>query len=271
MPEKDGETLQTDLKGWPESIARVLQAVSMRSYLCVNRRDGSVLVRVPAGAFEMGEGQGSDEPKHRVELAEYWIGVYAVTNRQYGAFVKATGHRVPDKADYGEAVWRGGTCPAEKMDHPVVCVGWDDARAYCRWAGGDLPTEAQWEKAARGLSGLTYPWGAAWDEQKCRNNKNKGSGNTSEVWGYAAGASGYGTYQQSGNVWEWCRDWYGDKYYSETGAGKDPEGPANGSGRVYRGGCWRPVNPVLFRGANRRGHDPGGRVGDLGFRLVRTA
>ena len=109
----------------------------------VNRRDGSVLVRVPAGAFEMGEGQGGgSEPKHRVELGEYWIGVYAVTNRQYGAFVKATGHRVPDKADYGEAVWRGGTCPAEKMDHPVVCVGWDDARAYCRWAGGDLPTEA---------------------------------------------------------------------------------------------------------------------------------
>ena len=257
MPEKDGETLQTDLKGWPESIARVLRAVSMRSYLCVNRRDGSVLVRVPAGAFEMGEGQGSDEPKHRVELGEYWIGVYAVTNGQYAAFLEATGKSPASPS-------------SSASSHPVVNVSWDDARAYCRWAGGDLPTEAQWEKAARGPLGLTYPWGNEWDQGKCRNEKNKGSGNTSEVWGYAAGASGYGTYQQSGNVWEWCRDWYDGKYYEQS-PGKDPEGPANGSYRVRRGGSWRDGLPDDFRGAYRCWGVPGRRYDARGFRLVRTA
>ena len=232
----------------------------------VNRRDGSVLVRVPAGAFEMGDGQKEswksecDCPKHQVELGEYWIGVYAVTNRQWRRFVQETGRRAESDAEDKD----------DKLDHPKVNVSWDDARAYCQWAGGDLPTEAQWEKAARGPLGLTYPWGNEWDEGKCRNEKNKGSGNTSEVWGYAAGAGGYGTYQQSGNVWEWCRDWYDGRYYEQS-PGKDPEGPANGSGRVFRGGSWSCGNPGYFRGACRFGIVPGVRYGLLGFRLVRTA
>jgi formylglycine-generating enzyme required for sulfatase activity len=233
-------------------------------------KDGSVLALVPGGVFEMGDGQGTDCAKHRVHMDGYYIGVYCVTNGQYAAFVKATGHRAPDKADYGSAVWTGGRCPEEKLHHPVVCVSWDDAMAYAKWSGCELATEAQWEKAARGLQELLYPWGNDWDAGKCRNHKNKGRGETCAVWEYPDGASGYGTYNQSGNVWEWCRDWYGDKYYSEQGAGRNPAGPSTGSYRVYRGGCWYDGGASYCRGALRDWHDPAYRIGDLGFRLVRT-
>jgi formylglycine-generating enzyme required for sulfatase activity len=133
-----------------------------------------------------------------------------------------------------------------------------------------LPSEAQWEKACRGPKGLIYPWGNEWVEKRCRNDKNKGSETTAAVGAYAMGVSGYGTYQQSGNVWEWCADWYGDKYYTESGAGKNPTGPATGSGRVRRGGGWRFVDASDFRGAIR-GYGPARRYGSLGFRLVRMA
>ncbi len=236
--------------------------------LAVNRKDGTVLVYVPGGEFEMGDGQDSDCPKHRVTVSGYWIGIYCVTNRQYAAFVKATKHRAPDEG-YG-AVWQSGRCPEEKLDHPVVCVSWDDASAYGKWAGLELPTEAQWEKAARGPRGFIYPWGNEWDAGKCRNDTNKGSGQTCRVWEYPAGVSGYGTYNQSGNVWEWCRDWYGSDYYG-TSPKQDPVGPEGGSSRVNRGGCWNCVVASFFRGAYRFYYSPGYRITRLGFRLVRTA
>jgi sulfatase modifying factor 1 len=234
----------------------------LRRQTIVNRRDGSVLARVPAGIFEMGDGKESDCAKHKVALSEYWIGVYAVTNRQWRRFVKETGRKV--ELDYEDR--------DEKLDHPKVNVSWMEARTYCQWAGGDLPTEAQWENAARGPIGLIYPWGNECDEGKCRNKKNSGDGRTCEVWDYPAGASGYGTYQQSGNVWEWCLDWYGGGYYGES-AGKDPAGPGAGSNRIYRGGCWWDgwdESPVNLRAAYRGRSVPGHR-GDHGFRLVRTA
>lgn len=160
-------------------------------------------------------------------------------------------------------------CPEAKLDHPVVCVDWDDASAYATWAGCELPTEAQWEKAARGPSGTIYPWGNDWDQAKCRNNKNKGSEETAPVWAYPEGMSGYGTYQQSGNVWEWCRDWHGD--YKTTGVQSNPTGPQRCSRRVFRGGSWYYDVASFFRGAYRDGDDPDDRRGLLGFRLVRTA
>jgi sulfatase modifying factor 1 len=232
----------------------------IESPVIVNRRDGSVLVRVPAGVFEMGDGEESECPKHKVALSEYWIGVYAVTNRQWRRFVKETARKVElDKED------RDG-----KLDHPKVNVNWEEARAYCQWAAGDLPTEAQWEKAARGSLRLTYPWGNDWDDGKCRNAKNKENEGTCEAWGYPAGASVYGTYQQGGNVWEWCLDWYGKKYYLET-VGRDPAGPGRGSYRVCRGGSWRIVDADDFHGANRGRNAPSARFPTHGFRLVRTA
>ena len=131
--------------------------------LAVNARDGSLMVYVPAGEFAMGDGQYNHCPQRAVHLSAYWIGVHAVTNAQYLRFVEATGHRAPNRADYGSPLWKGRSFPPEQAGHPVVCVSWDDARAYAEWAGCGLPTEAQWEKAARGPRGLIYPWGDGWD------------------------------------------------------------------------------------------------------------
>ena len=238
--------------------------------LAVNAKNGSLLVYVPGGSFEMGDGRDDDCLKRFVDLSGYWIGVHAVTNAQYGRFVSATGHRRPDAADYGAPVWRNGGYPEEKADHPVVCVSWEDATAYARWAGCILPTEAQWEKAARGPKGLIYPWGDEWDGSRCRHDKNRGGETTIAVSGYASGVSGYGTYQQSGNVWEWCSDWYDENHYRSSPP-RDPGGPSGGSDRVARGGGWRRGAPAGFRAANRGRRSPGDRLDHLGFRLARIA
>jgi sulfatase modifying factor 1 len=229
--------------------------------LAVNVKDGSVLVRITAGGFEMGDGEDSNCPKHMVELSEYWMGVYSVTNRQYARFVEETGHREPDYE-----FWR----QPGKADHPVMDVSWEDCAAYAKWSGLSLPTEAQWEKAARGPGGLVYPWGDEWDESKCRHDKNMGGETTAEVWDYSEGASGYGTEQQSGNVWEWCADEYDKNYYKASPA-KDPDGPEGGATRVYRGGSWRSGGASYFRGAYRITGDSASRYGTRGFRLVRNS
>jgi formylglycine-generating enzyme required for sulfatase activity len=242
---------------------------SVRGHLSVNRKDGSILVRVPAGEFEMGDGKYTNCPKHKVRLSEYWMGVYCVTNLQYGRFVEETGHRVPETADYGTPVWMGGCCPEEKREHPVVCVDWEDASAYAKWAGMKLPTEAQWEKAARGPLGLVYPWGDEWDGARCRHDGNRASETTNLVGAYANGVSGFGTYGQSGNVYEWCRDWY-EEGYDGKGPAADPVGPEGGSIRVARGGGWENEIPLSVRGAYRDGYTPGHRFDGLGFRLVRA-
>ena len=209
--------------------------------LLYHEADGSVLVYVPGGEFEMGDGDASNCPRHVVSLSPFYIGLYCVTNRQYAEFVRATGHRAPDRADYGSPVWSNGVCPASKLSHPVVCVSWDDAQSYVRWAGLRLPTEAEWEHAARAPANYQYPWGNEWDKSRCRNDESCGSEYTCPVWGYASGASGYGTYQQSGNVWEWCSDWYGGDYYGNS-ARRNPRGPESGERRVLRGGCWYSAN-----------------------------
>ena len=228
--------------------------------LVVNRADGSVMLEVPAGEFEMGDGEESDCPKHRVKLGRYWIGIYCVTNGQYERFVRESGHGAPNNQKWNQEGLK---------NHPVVEVSWEDAVAYAKWAGCVLASEAQWEKAARGVKGLKYPWGSEWEEKRCRNSKNRGAEETCEVWKYGSGVSGYGTYNQSGNVWEWCQDWYGEKYYTE-GAKENPTGPGTGSRRVFRGGGWRLDDPSCFRGARRFEDDPSGRRVGLGFRLART-
>ena len=239
--------------------------------LVLNEKDGSVLVYVPGGEFVTGDGKVYNCPIYRVDVDGYYVGLYCVTNRQYARFVVETGHRAPDRTKYGTPVWQGNRCPEGKLDHPVVCVDWNDAQAYAQWAGCVLPTEAQWEKAARGPMGLIYPWGNEWDEGKCRHYANKENEQTSAVWGYGVGASGYGTYQSSGNVWEWCADWYADEAYGTTRVVKNPTGPASGSSRVNRGGCWGNSDALGFRGASRCWGVPTCRGDNLGFRLARAA
>lgn len=198
-----------------------------------NPTDGSVLVEVPAGSFSMGSNDYADEkPVHTVHLDKYYIGKYEVTVGQFKKFCNATGKTMPEQPSWNN-----------RDDHPVVNVTWNDAKAYCDWAGLRLPTEAEWEKAARGPStgsgqARKYPWGNKWNSSKCNSSENGDSyTNTSPVGSFPSGVSPYGAYDMAGNVWEWCNDWYDGSYYGSSPS-SNPTGPSSGSARVLRGGSW---------------------------------
>ncbi len=165
------------------------------------------MVEIPAGAFMMGtNGRLPDEgPLHEVYLDGYQIDKYEVTNLQYEAYIKAANKRSP-------AHFRNRTYPEGKADHPVTFVGWDDAVAYCEWVGKRLPSDQEWEKAARSSDGRTYPWGDVFDPKKSNNpvrwRAAGESGDTTPVGAFAKGVSVYGLYDTSGNVWEWTASWY---------------------------------------------------------------
>ena len=230
----------------------------------VNEKDGSILVPIPAGPAIFGSPDGSgdadEHPQFRASLPAYLIGLHPVTNAQYKRFVDATRHGAP-------ADWRNGRIPPGPGNHPVVYVSWKDAKAYCDWAGLRLPSELEWEKAARGTDGRIYPWGNEWDKTRCVNGENQRNDGTAPVGSYPSGRSPYGLQDMAGNVWEWCADWYDSDAYDRYAAGGGLTPPASGSYRVLRGGSWC-YGTHGCRSASRSSFDPDYGCHNGGFRVA---
>jgi formylglycine-generating enzyme required for sulfatase activity len=282
----------------------------------ITGKDGAEMVLVPAGEFIMGSTPADiasllrrhpkaesairqdETPQHRVFLEAFYIDKYEVTNARFQQFVQTTGYRTQAEREGGgkirtgektwvqvpDATWRAprgkGSSIAGLEAHPVVQVSWHDAKAYCTWAGKRLPTEAEWEKAARGTDGRLYPWGNELDGTRanfCDRNcpfawkdaaVDDGYRATAPVGSYEVGKSPYGAYDMAGNVWEWVADWYDAKYYRRSPA-RNPSGPTAGTQVVLRGGSWLYTAPD-FRTTERAGVPPDRRNENIGLRCAQT-
>jgi serine/threonine-protein kinase len=221
------------------------------------------MVFVPAGEFTMGSNDYSDEkPPHTVYLDAFWIDKFEVTNAAYKKCVDV-GKRQPPSSPksntrdsyYGDLQYG---------NYPVIYVSWNDANACCTWAGKRLPTEAEWEKAARGTDGRIYPWGNTFEQS--RLNSGMVVGDTTEVGKYPSGASPYGVLDMAGNVWEWVADWYGSY---PSGTQRNPTGPMSGEGRVVRGGALY-LDWYNVRVAVRHVLAPTASLSNVGFRCARS-
>jgi len=228
-------------------------------------------VCVPAGEFIMGSDPNVDpfaskneQPQHRVYLDEYWIGKYPVTNQQFQIFLSKSGYQPAKTWNY----------PQGEEKHPAIYINWKDAKTFCNWISVQtklkisLPTEAQWEKAARGTDGRIYPWG----NEKPNKNLANYDGNvrhTTEAGSFLEGASPYGALDMAGNVWEWVSDWYAEDYYSKS-TDRNPTGPNSGDYKLLRGGSWD-NNDSSARSASRDRDIPAGRYYYIGFRCAFSA
>lgn len=241
------------------------------------------MILIPAGPFLMGSDKKVDRnaylaelPQRKIYLDAYEIDKFEVTTVQFLKFVLAKD--LPPLIDWQ---YDGGNFQETMVNHPVMHVSWDDANAYCRWAGKRLPTEAEWEKAARGDDGRIYPWG---NQMAGLSRSNFGRTGLSgpvrdrperlllyppiiSVDKYDNAVSPYGLFQMSGNVAEWVADWYDPKYYASA-PDLNPKGPENGTQRSFRGGGWIDSTPSV-RAAQRNGTDPSTKMNWMGFRCAR--
>lgn len=256
----------------------------------------SNFARIPAGDFLMGSAtaESDQRPVHRVFVSECLIGRFPVTQDEYARFVRATSYPAPSVDDLpliaiggrdaifreltAPYVWMDGQPPAGRGSHPVVLVRFDDAIAYCQWSSIEagriirLPTEAEWEKAARGgLEGHSYPWGEDMSPSRCNflpDPSLKRQRGTRPTGTYPPNA--YGLCDMSGNVWEWVSDWYSPDHYS-TGGRRDPQGPGTGNLRIVRGGSWVNDDMSMLRSAYRHKVPPDTYTHSIGFRVASDA
>jgi len=216
------------------------------------------MVYVPAGDFTMGTNIGFDYefPEHKVFLEGFHIDKYEVSNMQYKRFIDYTGHPAPHN-------WKKGSFPGGKGFFPVTDIFYTDAAAYAKWAGKRLPTEAEWEKAARGTDGYNYPWGNQWKKGFANIRPTMGFGSMKPIGSYPEGISKYGAYDMCGNVWEWTSSDF--EAYKGNSEPNDNFGKGN---KVIRGGSYR-QSEVMGQSIRRDFMDPEKRRSDVGFRCVR--
>jgi formylglycine-generating enzyme required for sulfatase activity len=221
-------------------------------------RDGAIVVRVPGGEFQMGSpdgtGEPSEHPQHRVRLNGFLMDKTEVTWGQYQRFLKESKRPAPKPPISGTS---------EVL--PVSNVTWNDSSAFCAWAGGRLPTEAEWERAARGDDSRTWPWGNDWVPWRC-NTRDGGPHRPTPAGSYPDCGGPYGVLDLAGSVREWCSDWFDETYYARSPV-DNPKGPETGKMRVSRGGDWMTAF-VWNRGAVRQAFDPGWATAVRGFRCV---
>jgi formylglycine-generating enzyme required for sulfatase activity len=231
--------------------------------------DDAPMAVIPAGEFRMGvDGMISledERPRHKVRLDAYSMDLYEVTVARYARFLAATNREPP-------SYWETVKLP-EHGDRPVIGVSWDDADAYCKWAGKRLPTEAEWEKAARGTDERQYPWG---NQKPSRDLANYALGARFSysqvlmpVGTYGEAKSPYGLLDMAGNVWEWTQDWYDGAYY-EISPEKNPAGPEQGQFKVLRGGSWSDMAKYMLT-YSRFKLPPSTRNSYTGFRCAKSA
>ena len=241
-------------------------------------KDGAPMVLVPEGIFPMGvpkaarDGGVDERPNHDVFVDTFYIDKYEVTNGRYLEFITKTGHRAPQHPkDPTKGLWQGNIMPESVVDLPVINVDWYDAEAYCQWGKKRLPTEAEWEKSAKGPNDWRFPWGDVEPTDKHLNFNQAWRGETTlvPVGIYEPGKSPYGAYDMAGNVWEWVADWYDAEYYSKS-PDRNPPGPQKGTHKVVRSSGWQVETPQV-RIFTRIKMDPLGRNHSTGFRCAKDA
>jgi len=270
-PTQPSTALPIATPSMPSNDTNALSSCTQIGQRWTNPVDGSEMICVSAGEFWMGAAQGDgqaeddERPGRMVYLDAYWIDRYEVTNSQYQACEIAGVCSSPGASG---SITRGSYYGNPSFaNYPVIYVDWYQANAYCEWAGERLPSEAQWEKAARGTDGRIYPWGN--DKPDCNKANYLGcQGTIDNIGKHAMGVSPYGAQDMLGNVWEWTSDWYRRDYYAISGVSINPPGPALTIGKkVVRGGCWMSY-PHTLRSAFRDARPPDNHLEFIGFRCA---
>ncbi len=240
--------------------------------IMVHPVDNSYMVLIRKGHFFMGDNnsESNEYPEHKIFLDDYYIDIYPVTNIQYDIFIKNTSYE-------SQGRW-GKYFSKQTENHPVINISWQDAKAYADWTGKRLPTEAEWEKAARGTDRRKYPWGNKWDKNLCNNRDSNelaekmsdiiNRRGTLPVGSFPGGASPYGVMDMAGQVIEWCSDWY-DPHYYQYNIKENPQGPKSGREKVLRGGSWYSNNPLFCNCTHRDFFPPYDSHWFYGFRCAK--